>query len=97
MNSHDYSSHHSNLTDLGGEQLSSSASSIQSDVDARSDDSDGQGEEEPGQLSSIAGALYYNAESTRNPTVVSETPQNHPPPQMSERSTRGRRHDCLDL
>ncbi len=67
-------------------------------VGASSDDSDGQGEEEPEQLGSIAGASSYTAESTRNPSVVSETPQNYAPPRMSGRSTRGRRKDDrLDL
>ena len=101
MGSLDYSSHHSNLTDLGEEQLSPSASSSKTGVDARSDDSGGQGEEEsvPEKIGSIAGFLHYTAESTKNPSSVSETTQNHSYTiRMSGWVTKGhRKDDHLDL
>ena len=90
MNSGEFSSHHRNLTDLGGPSASSGI--------RQADGVGAQGGEEPEQLGSIAGASCYNAESTMNPSVVSETPHNYAPPRMSGRSTRGRRkNDHLDL
>jgi hypothetical protein len=90
VNSGEFSLHHSNLTDLGGPSASSGI--------CQADGVGAQGGEEPEQLGSIAGASCYTPESTMNPSVVSETPQNYAPPWMSGQSTRGcRKNDRLDL